>query len=149
ASLRDTTLSGYGSGLRKYHLFCDIFSIGEDDRLPASFEILHSFCLWAVAEPSECDAAAKYLDAVRAWHIAQGWPPPLSEADRERINWSLRGLENMQAQRRTRPPRPPVTLHMLGALKSSLNLSNPFEACIWAIASSAFWGLLRFGEATV
>ncbi|RDX52202.1 hypothetical protein OH76DRAFT_1345635 [Lentinus brumalis] len=164
ASLRDSTLSSYGAGLRKYHLFCDIFSIREEDRLPASFELLHSFCLWAVAEPSECDtvfagdipfepvsvrSASKYLDAVRAWHLAQGWPPPLTDDHRERINWSLRGLENMQAQRRTRPPRPPVTLHMLGALKSSLDLNDPFEACIWAIASCAFWGLLRFGEATV
>ncbi|KAI0348853.1 hypothetical protein OH77DRAFT_1415895, partial [Trametes cingulata] len=28
-------------------------------------------------------------------------------------------------------------------------LSDPFEACIWAIATSAFWGLMHFGEATV
>ncbi|KAI0681645.1 hypothetical protein C8T65DRAFT_516837, partial [Cerioporus squamosus] len=145
--LRDGTLASYGSGVRKFHVFCDAFSIPEVARLPASFELLHSFCLWAVADPTANDTtyagdvpfepvsvrtAAKYLDAIRAWHIAQGWPPPLQEADRDRINWSLRGLENLQAHRRMRPPRPPVSLHMLGALKSSLSLSNPFEACIWA-----------------
>lgn len=49
ASLRDT--ASYGAGLRKFHLFCDIFSIPESNRLPASFELLHSFALWAVTDP--------------------------------------------------------------------------------------------------
>jgi hypothetical protein len=104
ASLRDT--ASYGAGLRKFHRFRDIFSILESDRLPASFELLHSFALWAVTDPDSGDAllpaqhsipfepvsigvARKYLSAVRAWHIAQGWPPPLSESHHDRINWSL------------------------------------------------------------
>lgn len=164
ASLRGGTLTSYGSGLRKFHIFCDAFSIPEAARLPASFALIHSFCLWAVADPSVHDVtmagdvpfepvsvrtAGKYLDAIRAWHIAQGWPPPLSETDRDRINWSLRGLANIQGHRRTRPPRPPVSLRMLERLKSSLDLSDPFEACIWAIAAAAFWGVMRFGEVTV
>lgn len=49
ASLRDA--SSYGSGLRKFHLFCDIFSIPEEQRLPASYALIHSFALWAVADP--------------------------------------------------------------------------------------------------
>ena len=91
ASLRDT--SGYGAGLRKFHLFCDAFSIPEHQRLPASFELLHSFALWAAADPDLVEVAQlseqisfepvapsvvrKYLAAVRAWHIVQGWPAPL------------------------------------------------------------------------
>lgn len=164
ASLSDGTLSSYGSGLRKFILFCDVFSVPEASRLPASYELLHSFCLWAVADPGETDVtlageipfepvsvsvAKKYLAAVRAWHLAQGWPPPLSDEDAKRIHWSLRGLANIQLGKRTRPPRPPVTLHMLAALKPTLHLDDPFEACIWAIASCAFWGLMHFGEATV
>jgi hypothetical protein len=54
ASLRDT--ASYGAGLRKFHRFCDIFSILESDRLPASFELLHSFALWAVMDPDSGDA---------------------------------------------------------------------------------------------
>ena len=163
ASLRDT--SGYGSGLRKFHLFCDIFSIPEAERLPASFELLHSFALWAVTDPSPNDpvlslgddipfepvsvnVARKYLAAVRAWHIAQGWPPPLSDAHHQRINWSLRGLENLQSSR-CKPIRPPITLPMLSALKATLSLSDPFDACIWAMASCAFFGMMRFGEVSV
>lgn len=163
ASLRDT--AGYGAGLRKYHLFCDIFSVPERDRLPASFELLHSFALWAVSDPDPKDpilsapsdirfepvsvgVARKYLSAVRAWHIAQGWPPPLSDSHHSRINWSLRGLENMHGGRR-KPLRPPVTLAMLTALKATLSLSDSFDACIWAMASCAFFGMMRFGEVSV
>ncbi|KAG1828841.1 hypothetical protein EV424DRAFT_1317714, partial [Suillus variegatus] len=163
ASLRDTM--SYGSGLRKFHLFCDIFSIPESDRLPASFELLHSFALWAVSDPSPDDSfsnacalipfepvsitvARKYLAAVRAWHIAQGWRPPLSSDDHARINWSLRGLDNLLGSRR-KPLRPPVTINMLHALKATLDLSDSFDACIWAMASCAFFGMMRFGEVAV
>lgn len=162
ASLRDP--SSYGSGLRKFHLFCDIFSIPEEQRLPASFAVLHSFALWAVADPDPLEpafvdgtpfepvsvkAARQYLSAIRAWHIAQGWPPPLTKDSRDRIEFSLRGLENIQRQKRKRPPRPPVTIHMLAALRSMLELDNSFDACVWAVACCAFWGLMRFGEVTV
>jgi hypothetical protein len=161
ASLCDS--SSYGSGLRKFHLFCDIFTIPETDRLPASFQLLHSFALWAATDPStltseisiniplepvSVSVVRKYLAAVRAWHIVQGWPPPLSDEDHNRINWSLRGLENMQGNRK-RPIRPPITINMLRGLHASLNLNDPFEACIWAMAVCAFWGMMRFGEVSV
>ncbi|KIJ35347.1 hypothetical protein M422DRAFT_212748 [Sphaerobolus stellatus SS14] len=148
ASLRDT--GSYGAGLRKFHIFCDIFSIREADRLPATFEILHSFAFGQTPfEPVSVSTARKYLAAVRAWHITQGWPAPLSDDQTTRINWSLRGLANIQGNRRKRPLRPPVTVPMLRHLKQSLDLLFPFDACIWAVATSAFWGMMRFGEATV
>lgn len=43
SSLRDS--GSYGSGLRKFHIFCNILSVPEWDRLPASFNVLHSFAL--------------------------------------------------------------------------------------------------------
>ncbi|KAG1729977.1 uncharacterized protein EDB91DRAFT_1059745 [Suillus paluster] len=163
ASLRDT--ASYGAGLRKFHLFCNIFSIPESDHLPASFELLHSFALWAVSDPEPGDSirsitgnipfepvsvgvARKYLSAVRAWHIAQGWHPPLSDSHHSHINWSLRGLENLHGGRR-KPLRPPITLAMLMALKATLILSDPFNTCIWAMASCAFFGMMCFGEVSV
>jgi len=107
ASICDT--SSYGSGLQKFHVFCDIFTVLESERLPASFPLLHSFTLWAVTDPSMLNPGVsedlpfepisiavvrKYLAAICAWHIVQGWPPPL--LDKDHINWSLCGLENMQ-----------------------------------------------------
>ena len=38
---------------------------------------------------------------------------------------------------------------MLQALRTSLNLDNPFKACIWAMVTCAFWGMMRFGEVSV
>jgi len=96
ASLRDT--SSYGSGLRKFHLFCNIFTILESDRLPASFPLLHSLALWAATDPDTLgpDMAArvplepvsigvvrKYLSTICAWHVAQGWPSSLSSNDHD------------------------------------------------------------------
>ncbi|KIJ41422.1 hypothetical protein M422DRAFT_172414 [Sphaerobolus stellatus SS14] len=160
ATLHNT--SGYGAGLHKYHIFCDIFSITEYDQLPASFKILHSFALWAAADPElipvealegvrleliSVTAIRKYLSAVQAWHFMQGWPAPLSDEDLKCINFLLRGLENIQASRQLMPPRPPITLQMLTALRLKLKIGKPFNAYIWAMALSAFWGmkdLVRF-----
>ena len=92
ASLRDT--GSYGSGLQKFHIFCNVFSIPESQQLPSSFQTLHSFTLWAATDPESVDPllltsaqfepvsvsiAKKYLSAVQALHIAQGWPEPLTK----------------------------------------------------------------------
>lgn len=162
ASLTDQ--ASYGSGLKKFHIFCDIFRIPESNRLPASFEVIHSFALWAASDPEVIDQSLwdvgefepvsvqtvrKYIAGIRAWHIAQGWPPPLDDAGHKRIEFSLRGLAKLSAGRRSRPIRPPVTLAMLKALKHSLQLNSSFDASVWAMASCAFWGMMRLGEATV
>ncbi|KIJ29184.1 hypothetical protein M422DRAFT_188818, partial [Sphaerobolus stellatus SS14] len=161
ASLRDT--SAYSAGLRKFHLFCDIFSVPEVERLPASFTILHSFALWAVSDPAiiplphsgvifepvSVTTVKKYLAAVRAWHIVQGWPPLLAESHFTRINWSLRGMANIIGSLRRRPLCPPITVTMLWCLRSILHLSDPFKACLWALATCSFWGMMRLGEVTV
>ncbi|KAF8884477.1 hypothetical protein BD779DRAFT_1536632 [Infundibulicybe gibba] len=156
--------ASYGAGLRKFHIFCDVFSIPEARRLPADFPLLNSFALWAATDP-EClglnsyqlsvqfepvsvGVVRKYLAAIRAWHLAQGWAPPLSEEDHNRINWTLRGLTNLQGGRK-QPVRPPVTTLMLQALRRSLDISQPFDACVWAMATCAFWGMMRFGEVSV
>jgi len=162
ASLSDQT--SYGSGLKKFHVFCDIFNVPEENRLPATFEVLHSFALWAASDPEVIDedlwrladfepvsvqTVRKYLAGIRAWHIAQGWPPPLRDDDHKRIDYSLRGLAKLSAGKRSRPIRPPVTLSMLAVLKESLRLDSSFDACVWAMAACAFWGMMRLGEATV
>ncbi|KAF9781537.1 hypothetical protein BJ322DRAFT_1010595 [Thelephora terrestris] len=156
--------AAYGSGLKKFHIFCDVFSIPEPDRLPASFQTIHSFVLWASADESDADLPGApilpvepvsdstlrhYLSAIRAWHIVQGWLPPLDDVQRDRINLSLKGIANLQAAHHRKPPRPPVTTAMLHLLRTSLDLSAPFDACVWAIATCAFWAMMRLGEVTV
>ena len=160
ASLCD--MGSYRSGLQKFHVFCDIFSILKSDHLPASFKLLHSFAIWAVSNPSLLVARTsttqfktisvttirKYLAAMWAWHIAQGWPAPLSEEHHNCINWSLCGLENIQGSHK-KPVHPPVRLPMLQVIKAALNISEPFDACIWAICLCAYWGMMWLREVTV
>jgi len=137
--------------------------VPESDQLPASFPLLHSFTLWAITDPNVVNPSIlagvpfkpvwvsvtkKYLSAVQAWHITQGWPPPLSKEDHDCINWSLHGLKNLQASCK-HPLQPPVTLNMLQALQSTLKLNDPFKACIWAMAACAFWEMMCFGEVSV
>jgi hypothetical protein len=38
---------------------------------------------------------------------------------------------------------------MLHALKATPDLSSTFDACVWAMACCAFWGMMRFGEVSV
>ncbi|KAJ7649242.1 hypothetical protein B0H17DRAFT_958584 [Mycena rosella] len=162
SSLKDT--ASYGSGIRKFHLFCDIFTIPESLWLPAPFKVLHLFALWATTEPDfvdleicaaavfepvSVDTVRSYLSAVRAWHIAQGWLPPLSDEQLDQIHWSLCGLQHMQGSSCKHPIRPPITIEMLHALRAILNLSDPFDTCIWAMTLCAFWGMMRFGEVSV
>ncbi|KAF8877632.1 hypothetical protein BD779DRAFT_1244082 [Infundibulicybe gibba] len=162
ASLRGST--SHGAGLRKFHLFCDIFSVPESRRLPADFPLLHSFALWAATDPallgldpSHADTpfepvsvgvVHKYLSAISRMAHRSRMAPPLSDEDHNRINWSLRGLANIQSARK-HPIRPPITTSMLSALRSTLDISQPFDACVWAMATCAFWGMMRFGEVSV
>jgi hypothetical protein len=163
-SLKDR--GSYGAGLRKFHLFCDIFDVPEQDRLPASVILLHSFALWAAtdadittatvafainpvpSEPVATETVKKYLTAVRAWHIIQGWPPPYSDTDLVQIKFSLRGLARMSTMNRRRPLRPPMTIPLLHLIRSNLDVDSSFDASVWATCTCCFFGLMRLGEAT-
>jgi len=81
-------------------------------------------------------------------YIAQGWPELLTKVDHNHINWSLCGLENIQGTQ-SHALWPPITLSMLHGLKAALNLLEPFDACIWAMASCAFFGMMHFSEVSV
>ncbi len=48
-----------------------------------------------------------------------------------------------------RPPRGPVTLVHLCALRKAVRLDSPEGAALWATATAAFWGCRRLGEVTV
>ena len=125
-----------------------------------SFELLHSFAIWAISDPSllmvettqfkpiSIITVQKYLAAVRAWHIAQGWLAPLSDDHHNHINWSLCGLENIQGSRK-KPICPPITVPMLQSIKAMLDINEPFDACIWAICVCTYWGMMQLGEVMV
>jgi hypothetical protein len=162
SSLRDA--GSYGSALRKFHVFCDTFDIEEEARLPARPEVLHAFALWVACTPDPLDpvfadgtlfepvsvaTARKYISAIQTWHVAQGFPAPLRDEDFARLKFTFRRLNNIDRNRRTKAPRPPFTPRLLDSLRDHLDLASSFDACIWAAATCAFWGMMRFGEVTV
>jgi hypothetical protein len=162
SSLRDA--GGCGSGVRKFHIFLDVFGVPEVARLPASKELVHAFALWAACTPDPNDPmfadgtlfepvsvtmAKKYVSAIQTWHLAQGYDPPFDKNDFTRLKFAMHGLNNIKQNCRTCPPCPPITLRMLDALHKLLDLNDTYDACIWAISTCTFWGMMRFGEVTV
>lgn len=80
-----------------------------------------------------------YISGIRAWHIRNGYA--FSRSDRlNLLTRASRPLANKN------PPCAPVTLEMLLALHEHLQPLNPFNACVLACATTAFWGLARLGE---
>lgn len=65
ASLHDT--SSYGSGLQKFHIFCNIFLIPELQRLPALFKLLNSFVLWAGSDSDFIDPSIIVGTPLNQW----------------------------------------------------------------------------------
>jgi len=101
------------------------------------------------SSPISESTARHYLAAIRAWHIMQGWNPLLTDIVHEWINFSLRGIAKLQAKCHKQPIRPPVTTAILRLVQRSLDLNSSFDACVWVIATCAFWGMMWSGEATV
>jgi hypothetical protein len=99
-----------------------------------------------VFEPVATATIGLYLAAVRAWHLAQGWLPLLTDEDQDVLAWHIWGMWNIQAGLQRQPPSPPITFCMLRTLERWLDLQNPFDAAVWAIATCGFWGLMRVGE---
>ncbi len=142
-SLAEGTRSGYGSGIIDWICWCDRNSIPEERRLPISSHDLRIYFAHKVG----FEGASKtntILSGLRAWHIIQDVPWP----SEDQLISNLRRAAASEAPPSTIcPPRPPVTVHHLAALRQHLNLqADPFDIAVFACACTAFWGLARLGE---
>jgi hypothetical protein len=136
ASLTGPECRAVGAALHKFHVFCAIFGTPERERLPASAALLRDFVTWATTEPNPwdpslasgipfepigADTARSYLAGIDDWHIAQGFPPPLTNSDWYAIRRDLRRLANVQNGLHKQPRRPPVTLAMFRAVRAHMS----------------------------
>ncbi|KAF9043257.1 hypothetical protein BJ165DRAFT_1545520 [Panaeolus papilionaceus] len=139
-----STQTVYGAGLLRFHQFCDTFGISEEARMPASAPLLASFV-------AHCKGSYKgktistWLSGVRYWHVfnrAQWF------GEDDWVN-QTRSLARKAGTQFRRPLRSPVSLDHLRSLLSSLDLSTPRHAAIWAVALTSFFGCRCLGETTV
>ncbi|KAJ7263686.1 hypothetical protein B0H12DRAFT_1201254 [Mycena haematopus] len=135
------TRESYGAGLLRFHQFCDAEDIPESERLPANRHLLGAFVTQAMGTCTG-GCVRNWLCGLQLWHIFndapwhgdEGWVPFLKKSA-ERSGTAFK-----------RPPRGPITLAHLRALRASLDLGSPYGAAAWAAATAAFRGCRRLGE---
>lgn len=137
----------YGSGLKAFAAYCDEYDVPEEERVPASDELICSFVAMASLRKTSKSTMSTWIAGLRAWHLAQG------------AEWSLEGSSRFDMVRKavakhapktsSRPKRPPVTLRHLQLLAEKLDGRNSLDIAVKAVACVAFWACVRLGELVV
>ena len=143
-SLDQGTCNGYGAGLLRFTQFCDKAKVPEKERMPASELLLSAFIADAAGTVGP-SAINNWLAGLHFWHIinAAQW-----NGD-EMLSQTKKGAQKLTPITSKHAKRPPVTIEHLYALRSGLDLTNSFDAAIWAIACIAFWSCCRLGELVI
>lgn len=142
ASLEPNTLKNYGAGLLRFNQHCDCLGIPETLRMPASDALLAVFVAkWSgIVSRSTIDT---WIAGLSFWHTLNGAP----WLGAKMLRATCAGALKLQPSRK--PKRPPVTVEHLSALLTHLNLSDSFDAAVYAVACFAFWGTRRLGELVI
>ncbi|KAK0235649.1 hypothetical protein EDD85DRAFT_921887 [Armillaria nabsnona] len=122
----EATCNKHCSGLKAYHSFCNNQNVPQRDCLPAKEEILCTFASSFTGKMTS-DAICSKLNGIRAFHIQNNllYKTP---ADSKQIE------------------RPPITKEMLDILHEELDLEEPRDIAIFALATTAFYAQVRLGE---
>jgi hypothetical protein len=146
ASLDESTRCCYAAGLLRFTQWCDHPSrrIPEEDRMPASERLISLFISAHVGyvQPTTIN---NWTAGLRFWHIINGAQWVMGDM----LKQVKKGASKLAPADGKRPKRLPVTIEHLYALRSCLDLENPFHAALWAVACIAFWSVCRLGELVV
>ncbi|KAE8192765.1 hypothetical protein CF335_g5757 [Tilletia laevis] len=144
ASWAPSTRTTYASGILHWHLWA-LRSLPPDQcHLPIPIHQLLAF-IAAHAGDYAGSTIKNWVAGIRAFHLAKGH---LLNTKDDRVQQALTGAARLTPASSARPPRPPYTASLLASLKPHFNLHDPFDAAVWALMLSAFWGLARLGELT-
>ncbi|KAG1857315.1 DNA breaking-rejoining enzyme [Suillus subalutaceus] len=120
-SIEPKTRENYGAGLLQFHQYCDSRHIPEARRMPASDFLLASFIAsWAGKVAAM--TAQNWLASLHFWHNLHGAP------------WFGHSILRL------------ATAGLAKVVPDSLDLSNAFDASVFAVACTAFWSCCRLGE---
>jgi hypothetical protein len=86
-----------------------------------------------------------WLSGIRSWHLVNHAP---WYGDDHWV-WLAHTSANKEGTRHKQPLHAPVSIEHLMALYRSINLSDPYHAAIWAVATCTFFGCRCLGEMTV
>lgn len=137
-SVEPKTRENYGAGLLRFHQFCDSRKVPEIQRMPASDNLLALFTSsWAGKIATT--TLENWISGIHFWHTLHGAP----WHGHALLRMSTAGLNKLVPESSKRPRRPPVTLEHMHVLFRALDLSNVFDASVFAIASIAFWSCCR------
>ena len=138
-----STKSTYGTGLLKYHSYCDTIALPEIYRAPCTTTILAGFITFLSGQYSKT-AINNFLAGVKAWHTIHFIP---LEIDERIINNLMRGASKIQPL--PLPKREPVTTEYLAKIIEFLDVTKPEQAAVAACLTTTFYSCSRLGEFTV
>ena len=141
AALSQATQQAYRTGLDRYKLFCEIYSI--IPRFPTTELSLCYFSAY-LSEQVQYPTVKLYLAAVRSEHITRGMQDPLK--DTPQLSRLLHGLQR-KAKKRTRLPISPTLLQQIIQTIMSNHQMRKHDQYLYATAiCMAYFGCLRGGE---
>ena len=141
AALSQATQQAYRTGLDRYKLFCEIYSI--IPRFPTTELSLCYFSAY-LSEQVQYPTVKLYLAAIRSEHITRGMQDPLK--DTPQLSRLLHGLQR-KAKKRTRLPISPTLLQQIIQTIMSNHQMRKHDQYLYATAiCMAYFGCLRGGE---
>ncbi|KAF9007756.1 hypothetical protein BDZ89DRAFT_1144413 [Hymenopellis radicata] len=144
-SLAESTLQSYATGLLVFHVFCDTRTTPEDQRAPASPDLI-SIWLSTIAGSYSGAAVKNYLYGVRAWHIIHGVDWHIKKPELDAL---VRAAEKLQPSSSKRKKREPYTIAFMEAVIAKLDATLPLDAAVIACLTTSFYSAARLGEFTV
>ena len=140
SSFAKSTLATYGTGLAKYHIYCDTIALPEIYRAPTTTTILAGFITFLSGSYSK-SAIVNFVAAVKAWHLINSLPYDINTVV---IHKLLQGAQRIQPL--PLPKREPLTVTNLARLLQHLNLENYEQAATAACLTTIFYSCARVGE---
>ncbi|KAG1893102.1 uncharacterized protein F5891DRAFT_963498 [Suillus fuscotomentosus] len=140
-----STRECYGSSLLVFHVFCDSRGIPEHQRCPASSVLVLAF-LAGCAGLYSGKTLENYFYGIHAWHLLHDLPWSVDQAQ---ASLTLEGAKSLAPSSSSRAKRAPFTVALLLMIHSSLDLSTPLHAAVYACLTTSFFTIARTGEFTV
>jgi len=139
--LADSTQRTYSAPQRQYLAFSSRLDLSP---FPASEQTLMLF-VTELASRIHPQSIPVYLSAIRALHIAHGYPIPLD--DTLQLGQTVRGISRLHGI--TAKQKLAITIELLGDMKQFISLSSHDDYVKWSAMATAHFFLLRCGEFTV